>query len=307
MAQVLVTGGAGFIGSHLAAALLQRGDTVRIFDNFSSGSRENLAGMASKIEVIAGDLRVIEQVAQVVKGVDLVFHEAAFVSVPQSIENPADCYDTNINGTINLLEGARQAGCKRVVLASSAAVYGTSQELPLKERGETECLSPYAASKLFNETLAQLYTSSFALPVVALRYFNVFGPRQSPNSAYAAAIPKFIDAMRAGNAPTIFGDGSQTRDFVFVGDVIKANLLAAQTSQTGKVFNVCSGKESSLLDLLETLAAFFPSAPKPNFSASRLGDVPRSVGDPTLASKALDFRAQTSLADGLKQIVESIQ
>lgn len=305
--KVLVTGGAGFIGSHLAAALVARGDEVRIFDNFSTGSAANLAGLESKVEVINGDLRVTSQLESALEGVELVFHEAAFVSVPESIENPAACYDTNITGTINLLEATRKAGCKRVVLASSAAVYGASQQLPLKEDAQTECLSPYAGSKLFNETLAQLYTQTYKLPTVALRYFNVFGPRQSPTSAYAAAVPKFIAAMHKGQAPVIFGDGRQTRDFVFVGDVVRANLFAAKTQQVGQVFNVCSGKETSLLDLIAGLAQLFPSAPKPTFAEARLGDVPKSLGDPTKATDLLGFKAETSLAMGLKQVVEAMQ
>jgi UDP-glucose 4-epimerase len=305
--KVLVTGGAGFIGSHLATALVSRGDEVRIFDNFSTGSAANIAGFESKVEVINGDLRVISQLESALKDIELVFHEAAFVSVPESIENPAACYDTNITGTINLLEATRKAGCKRVVLASSAAVYGASQALPLKEDAQTECLSPYAASKLFNETLAQLYTHTYKLPTLALRYFNVFGPRQSPTSAYAAAVPKFIAAMREGQAPVIFGDGRQTRDFVFVGDVVRANLLAAKTQQVGQAFNVCSGKETSLLDLTAELAQLFPNAPRPTFAEARIGDVPRSLGDSTNAAALLGFKAETSLAIGLKQAVEAMQ
>jgi nucleoside-diphosphate-sugar epimerase len=305
MANVLVTGGAGFIGSHIAAALVARGDNVRIFDNFSTGSRMNLSSFESQVEVINGDLRVVKQVSDALNGIEIVFHQAAFVSVPESIENPAECYETNVNGTINLLEAARAAGCQRVVLASSAAVYGNNSNMPLSESGSTECLSPYAASKLFDETLGQLYTRTYALPVVALRYFNVFGPRQAPSSAYAAAIPKFIAALRKGQPPTVYGDGKQSRDFVYVADVALANLLAAQTEQVGQAFNVCSGKETSLLDLLRALAEIIPGSPSPTFAAARLGDVPRSLGDPNLAAEQLGFKAQTSLVEGLKQTVEA--
>jgi UDP-glucose 4-epimerase len=302
MARVLVTGGAGFIGSHLAAALASRGDTVRVLDNFSSGTRQNLAGL--DIEIIEGDLRDEGALTTACKGIELIFHEAALVSVPESIENPKACYETNVNGTIALLEAARKAGCRRAVLASSTAVYGDSQALPLAESQPTRCLSPYAASKQFNEVLAQLYSQAYGLPVTALRYFNVFGPRQSPKSAYAAAVPKFIEALAQGKAPTVFGDGKQTRDFIFVGDVVRANLLAADSAASG-VYNVCTGRETSLLDLLDALYPLFPKAPKATHAEPRLGDVPRSLGDPRVAQAALGFRAQVNLADGLHQIIEA--
>lgn len=302
MASVLVTGGAGFIGSHLAAALLARGDQVRVLDNFSSGLRTHLP---ADIELIEGDVQDPIAVKKAVAGIETIFHQAAFISVPESIENPAACWASNIDGTLALLAAAQQAGCRGVVLASSAAVYGDSQALPLAEDAPAKCLSPYAASKYFNETLAQLYTLTYNLPVTALRYFNVYGPRQSPNSAYAAAVPKFIAALAAGQAPTVFGDGRQGRDFVFVGDVVRANLLAAEAN-AGGVYNVCTGQETTLLDLLAGLYPLFPNAPQAVHTAPRLGDVPRSLGDPRAAEAALGFRAQTSLADGLRQIVEAM-
>ncbi len=308
MARVLVTGGAGFIGSHLARALVGRGDQVRVLDNFSTGTRENLAGIEKEIELIEGDLLEPLHLNKAIKNVEFVFHEAAFISVPESIENPRLCYQVNVQGTIELLEAARQAGCKRVVLASSAAVYGASQDIPLRESAPAECLSPYAASKLFNETLAQLYSGAYKLPVVALRYFNVYGPRQSPRSAYAAVIPKFIEALHSGQSPIVFGDGRQTRDFIFVEDVVRANLLAAEANDAaGRVFNICSCAESSLLDLLDTLCSLFPKTPKAKFAEARLGDVPRSLGDPSAASEALGFRALVSLQEGLKRCVEAWQ
>lgn len=301
MATVLVTGGAGFIGSHLVAALQQRGDSVRVLDNFSSGSRSYLP---PGVEIIEGNVEDPAAVEKAVAGIETVFHQAAFISVPESIENPAACWASNIDGTTTLLAAAQRAGCRGVVLASSAAVYGDSQDLPLAETAPVKCLSPYAASKSFNETLAQLYTLTYALPVTALRYFNVYGPRQSPNSAYAAAVPKFIAALAAGQAPTVFGDGAQGRDFVFVADVVRANLLAAVANQGG-VFNVCTGQETTLLDLLAALYPLFPAAPQAVHAAPRLGDVPRSLGDPRAAEAALGFRAQTSLAEGLRQMVEA--
>lgn len=301
MKHVLVTGGAGFIGSHLVHALVERGDRVRVLDNLSTGALSNLEAIQDRIDVQQGDLRQAADVAAAVAGIDLVFHEGAFVSVPQSLEDPADCYAINVDGTIQLLEAARAAGVQQVVLASSAAVYGNLDNFPLRESGPTESLSPYAASKYMTETLAQLYTASFGLPVVALRYFNVYGPRQSPTSAYAAAIPRFIERLQSGQAPTVFGDGSQSRDFVNVGDVVRANLLAAETpAAAGRAFNVCSGQETRLLDLLEVLYGLYPDAPRPEFAPPRAGDVPRSLGDPSLAAEVLGFRAEVSLQDGLR-------
>ncbi len=304
MARVLVTGGAGFIGSHLTETLVKRGDQVRVLDNFSSGSQKNLAGLEGKIELVLGDLRDRGDVQAAVSKIDLIFHQAAFVSVPQSIENPRECYEININGTIELLEAARQAGVRRVVLASSAAVYGPAEELPQRETAPTACLSPYAASKHFNETLAKLYSITHQLPSVALRYFNVYGPRQSPSSAYAAVIPQFIQRLKAGQAPLVYGDGRQTRDFIYIGDVVRANLLAAETEGVaGQVFNTCSGAETSLLDLLAVLTSIFPNAQRAEFTDPRPGDVARSLGDPNLAEKALGFRTEVSLAEGLAHCV----
>lgn len=305
MQRVLVTGGAGFIGSHLVHALVQRGDRVRILDNFSSGDPANLAGFETKIELIEGDIRKQADAVEAVKDIDVIFHEAAFVSVPESIENPRLCFETNVNGTIEVLEAARQAGVRRVILASSAAVYGASEDLPLRESGPTQCLSPYASSKLFDEVLALLYTQIYKLPVIALRYFNVYGPRQSPKSAYAAAIPKFISGLRQGQSPTIYGDGKQTRDFVYVGDAVRANLLAADAQGIeGQVFNVCSGSQTRLLDLLDVLYSILPNAPKPHFEPARLGDVPRSLGDPEKAARAFGFRAETLLPNGLLECLK---
>ncbi len=308
MARVLVTGGAGFIGSHLARTLAARGDQVRVFDNFSTGKETNLAGAKGNIDILRGDLRNSEDVKQAVAGIELIFHEAAFVSVPESIEKPRLCYEVNVNGTIELLEAARAAGVGRVVLASSAAVYGDNTQLPLAEAQPTQILSPYAASKLFNENLAQLYTSSYRLSVVALRYFNVYGPRQLPTSQYAAAIPKFIQCLQSNQAPLVFGDGKQTRDFIHVADVVQANLAACdQAGASGKVFNVCSGVETTVLDVLNGLYPHFPNAPQPEFAPTRIGDVPRSLGDARLAAKELGFKARVDLAAGLKQCVDEWQ
>ncbi|HEY5572143.1 MAG TPA: NAD-dependent epimerase/dehydratase family protein, partial [Anaerolineales bacterium] len=267
-----------------------------------------LAGLNSALEIFEGDLRDQRALAEAVKGVDYLFHQAAFVSVPQSMEEPEVCFEINVKGTTNVLEAAREAGIRQVVLASSAAVYGESQDLPLKEGADLGVLSPYAASKQINEVYAGLYTRSFGLPVVALRYFNVYGPRQSPDSDYAAAIPIFIRRLLAGHPPVIFGDGSQRRDFVFVSDVVRANLLAAECPQAaGGVFNICTGTEVSILDLVETLSQIIPGAALPEYGPRRPGDIYRSLGDPGRAAQVMNFRAEVNLAEGLAQTLQWMQ
>ena len=302
----LVTGGAGFIGSHLVAALSAGGGQVRVLDDFSSGTRSNLEAVkgsrGSAPELIEADLRNQDQVAAAVAGVDVIFHEAAFVSVPASMEDPRGCFEVNCAGTVGLLDAARAAGVRRVVLASSAAVYGDSDELPLRESTALRPLSPYAASKLVDEVYAGLYTKAMSLEVCALRYFNVYGPRQRPDTQYAAAVPIFIRQMRAGKAPTIFGDGKQTRDLVFVGDVVRANLLAAEhPSAPGQVFNVCTGVKTQVLDLVEALGELLPASPRPQFAERRPGDIHELVGSPAKMMEMLGFRAETSLLGGLKE------
>ena len=309
MKQYLVTGGAGFIGSHIVRTLLQQGDAVRVLDNFSSGKRENLEGLlvsknGRRFEVVEGDVCDVSAVTNAVRDVDIIFHEAAFVSVPESMEKPQACFDVNITGTSILFEAARKADVRRVVIASSAAVYGDSDALPLKEDMPLEPLSAYAVSKRVDEIFAQLYTSSFGLEVVALRYFNVYGPRQRPDSMYAAAVPIFIRHLRDGKPITIFGDGSQTRDLIFVGDVVRANLIASEhPSAAGKIFNICTGESTRILDLLDELYKLFPNSPKPVFAPPRSGDIYKSLGSPASAENIIGFKAQTSLADGLKETI----
>jgi UDP-glucose 4-epimerase len=313
MKQYLVTGGAGFIGSHIVRALLEQGASVRVLDDFSSGRRENLEGLGhpsngSRLEVLEGDLRDAARVAQAVRGVEVIFHEAAFVSVPESMEKPQDCFDVNINGTLSLLEAARKAGVRRAVIASSAAVYGDSDAVPLEEDTPLRPFSPYAVSKRVDEMYAALYTQSFGLEAVALRYFNVYGPRQRPDSMYAAAVPIFIRRLREGKPVTVFGDGGQTRDLIFVRDVVRANLIASEhAAAAGQVFNVCTGRETRILDLLEVLLDLFPNSPQPVFAEPRVGDIYRSAGSPARAAHLLDFEAGTSLADGLKETAAWMQ
>lgn len=309
----LVTGGAGFIGSHLVAALHADGAEVRVLDNFSSGRRENLAAIASlaganRVEIIQGDLRDDAAVADAVRGVEVIFHEAAFVSVPASMENPNECFSVNCTGTVTLLEAARAAAVRRVVLASSAAVYGDSRAQPLTETNPTRPLSPYAASKLVDEIYAALYTREMGLEVCALRYFNVFGPRQRPDTQYAAAVPIFMRQLLRHEAPTIFGDGGQTRDLIYVGDVVRANLMAAtHPSAPGEVYNICTGRKTGILDLVETLRQLIPDAPAAVFGPARTGDIYESVGSPDKAQVLLGFAAETPLGVGLKETVEWMQ
>ncbi len=308
---VLVTGGAGFIGSHLTHALVAQGRHVRVFDNFSTGRRTNLTGL--DVEIVAGDIRDPIQIQQALKNVTSVFHEAAFISVPQSIEDPQGCFDVNIQGTLNLLEACRGTHVHRVVLASSCAVYGDSPNLPLVEDEPLAPLSPYAISKQVDEIFANLYTRLYGLPVVALRYFNVFGPRQAPDSPYAAVIPIFIQRILTGTQPVIFGDGFQQRDFVYVEDIVRANLLAMQAHDgAGKTINVCTGRETSLIELVEDLNRIFTDPPpelkqslagrlpqEARFAEARLGDIQRSLGDPSRAAALLAFHAQTDFREGL--------
>jgi UDP-glucose 4-epimerase len=303
MKRYLVTGGAGFIGSHLVRALLEQGDFVRVLDNFSTGKRENIADL--QVEIVAGDLRDSGVVAEAVQDIDIVFHEAAFVSVPQSMEDPLPCFEINQRGTEILLEAARKAKVGRVVLASSAAVYGDVDALPLDEQTPLRPLSPYAVSKRVAELYAEMYTRSFGLDVVALRYFNVYGPRQRPDSMYAAAVPIFARRLLDGKPVTIYGDGGQTRDLVYVGDVVRANLVASEhPAAPGQVFNICTGDETRIIDLIEVLMDLFPNAPAPQFAPSRAGDIYRSVGSPRKAAEMLAFKPQTSLEDGLKAVVD---
>src|SRR5512134_1258472 len=262
--QYLVTGGAGFIGSHIVETLLKQGASVRVLDNFSTGKRENLEPLTAlfdsdRFEILEGDLRDATRVEEAVRGVDVIFHEAAFVSVPQSMEEPQTCFDVNIKGTSLLFDSARQAGVRRAVVASSAAIYGNAEALPLVEETPPQPMSPYAVSKRVKEMYAELFTASYGLEAVALRYFNVYGPRQRPDSMYAAAVPIFARRLLDGKSVTVYGDGGQTRDLINVRDVVRANLIAAEHPQAaGKVFNICTGIETRLLDLLDVMYELIP-------------------------------------------------
>jgi nucleoside-diphosphate-sugar epimerase len=311
--QYLVTGGAGFIGSHIVQTLLEQGASVRVLDNFSTGKRENLEALTrqfngNQLEVLEGDIRDASRVEEAVRGVEVIFHEAAFVSVPQSMQEPQTCFDVNIKGTSLLFDTARQAGVRRAVVASSAAIYGDSDALPLVEETPPRPMSPYAVSKRVKEMYAELFTESFGLEVVALRYFNVYGPRQRPDSMYAAAVPIFARRLLDGKPVTVFGDGGQTRDLINVRDVVRANLIAARHwHAAGQVLNICTGVETRLLDLLDVFYELIPNAPPPEFTEPRAGDIYRSVGSPQKAADLIGFQAQVSLVDGLKEVIDSMR
>jgi UDP-glucose 4-epimerase len=306
----LVTGGAGFIGSHIVQTLLEQGTSVHVLDNFSTGKRENLEELrqrfdGNRLEVLEGDVRDASRVEEALRGVEVIFHEAAFVSVPQSMDEPQNCFDVNITGTSLLFDSARKAGVRRAVVASSAAVYGESEALPLVEDTPLQPLSPYAVSKRVKEMYAELFTGSFGLEVVALRYFNVYGPRQRPDSMYAAAVPIFARRLLDGKPVTIFGDGGQTRDLINVRDVVRANLIASEhPDAAGKIFNVCTGIETRLLDLLDVMYQLLPNSPSHQFAPPRAGDIYRSVGSPQKAAEVIGFQSQVSLVDGLKEVVD---
>jgi nucleoside-diphosphate-sugar epimerase len=297
---ILVTGGAGFIGSHLTRWLVEQGHTVRVLDNLSSGRSAALGPARNAVELVVGDLRDPEALARSIAGSEVVFHLAAMVSVGESIERPRTAYELNVLGTVGLLDAARAAGVRRVVQASTCAVYGNTERLPVGEDDLPQPLSPYAATKLAAEQAGVLYSHLYGLDVAALRFFNVYGPRQDPASPYAAAIPRFVQALRAGRRPTVFGDGLQTRDFVFVGDIVQALWAAAQApAAAGGIFNVGRGEETSILDLIGTIAGVLGVPAEIDFQPARPGEVRRSRADVGRLAEQVGFRAATDLPTGL--------
>ncbi len=306
MAYYLVTGGAGFIGSHLVEALVERGQPVRVLDSFAAGRRDNLAPWLNQIELVEGDIRDPAAVRTALVGVEVVLHLAALPSVAESIVNPLACHETNVNGTLNVLIAAREAGVKRVVFASSCAVYGDSPVLPNHEDLPPLPLSPYAASKAASESYGLSFSRVYDLPFIALRYFNVFGPRQDPASDYSAVIPKFITAMQTGRAPTIYGDGLQSRDFVYIGNIVAANLLAAAApAQISGCFNVACGQSYNLLDLVEALNGVLQTSLKPIFAPARPGDIKHSAATIERVEQALGYRPVVSFTEGLALTAKS--
>ena len=305
-ATYLVTGGAGFIGSHIVEALAAEGQSVRVYDNFSSGYRHNLEHIDGDVAVIEGDIRDRSALAEVMPGVDYVFHEAALVSVFDSVDRPDDNHEINLTGTLNVLQAAREAGVRRFVMASSAAIYGNNPALPKQELMRPEPVSPYAIGKITGEYYLSVFAELYGLETVSLRYFNVYGPRQDPTSMYSGVISKFSDVLLAGETPTIFGDGKQTRDFVFVKDVVQANLRAMRSDRAGRgeAFNVGTGRQVSLLELLDTLCSLLERELTPQFRDARAGDVRDSVADISRVTEILGYRSEFDLRRGLKALLE---
>lgn len=303
MSKCLITGGAGFIGSHVVEALVARGDKVRVLDNLSTGCLENLAGVSAKIDFIEGSILDEAVVQKVMLGVDFVFHLAALVSAPQSMAEPLQAELLNTVGTLNVLKAAKAAGVRRLVFSSTCAVYGDEPTLPKTETMRTYPKSPYAISKLAAENYCLLYHEAFGLETVVLRYFNVFGPRQDPSSPYCGVISIFVDKFRQGIAPTIFGDGEQTRDFVFVTEVAGANLLAAEAAgAAGRVFNIGTGCPVTINQLNASLGQIWGCELKPSYQSVRPGDVLHSYADPSQARTILTWQAQISFEAGLRRL-----
>ncbi len=306
--KALVTGGAGFIGSHLVRACVEAGDDVRVLDDFSTGSSDHLSGVLDAVELIEGSVTDAAKLRTAVADCDVVYHHAAWASVIQSLENPIRAHEVNVIGTLQVLEAARQSRVRRVIYASSSAVYGDSNRLPLAEEGPLNPLSPYALHKRTGEGYCELYRKLHGLDCIALRYFNVYGPRQNPSSQYAAVVPLFLRAVLKGDAPTVDGDGQQTRDFVNVQDVVAANRAAAQISrdQLESVYNIASGERTSLLQLLEALGhALRRAVPEPVYRAPRAGDVRDSHADIRRAKRGLGWEPTVSLGAGLREMARS--
>jgi UDP-glucose 4-epimerase len=301
----LVSGGAGFIGSHLATALVERNKRVRVFDNLSTGHRENLAHLGGRVELVHGDLVDRDAMLRALADVEVVFHEAALASVPRSVDAPLDTNAACVTGTVTLLDAARQCGVRRVVFGGSSSAYG-DQPVAAKHEGLMPSpLSPYAAAKLAGEFYCQAFTSTYGLETVTLRYFNVFGPRQDPNSQYAAVIPKFITEMLAGRQPTIFGDGKQSRDFTYVDNVVHGNLLAADAPKAvGRTINVACGTSFNLLELVSGINRALGTKIEPILASPRAGDVRESLADISLAKELLEYHPKVGFDEGLARTID---
>lgn len=308
MANYLVTGGAGFIGSNLVEALLEQGHSVRVLDNFSTGKRENLSEFAGRIDLMEGDLTRLDDVQAAVRDMEVVLHHGAIPSVPRSVEDPLGSNEANVNATLHVLVASRDAGVRRVVFASSSAIYGDQDpELAKVETMLPMPISPYGVAKMASEQYCQVFHTVYGLETVSLRYFNVFGPRQDPQSMYSAVIPRFITAMLHNQRPEIYGDGEQTRDFTFVGNVIKGNLLAANAPAervAGQVFNCAAGGQTSLNQLIDMLQEILHCAIEPEYVDVRPGDIKYSQADISKATRHMDYRSDISFLEGLSRTVE---
>ncbi len=302
--RALVTGGAGFIGSHLVERLLELGHQVRVIDNFSTGRRENVGPFAGRIELHEADIRSLDAVRSAVEGVEVVFHEAALASVPRSVDDPVTSNEVNVGGTLNVLAASRDAGVRRVIYASSSSIYGDTPVLPKVETMPPAPGSPYAVGKLGGEYYCQVFSKLYGLPCVPLRYFNVFGPRQDPTSQYAAVVPIFVAALLKGTAPIVYGDGEQSRDFTYVANVVDANLLAAETDRgIGEVMNVACGATITVNELFVRLRDLIGATIDARYDEARRGDVMHSFADIGKARELLGFDPNVSFEDGLERTV----
>ena len=305
MKRYLVTGGAGFIGSHIAEELVERGHKVRIVDNFLTGKRENIASFLDKIELIEGDIRDFSLCKRASDGVDFVLHQAALPSVPRSIEDPLMTNEINVKGTLNLLLASRDAGVKKFVFASSSSVYGDDPRLPKKEGEEGAPLSPYAISKLVGEMYCQVFSQIYSLSTVCLRYFNIFGPRQDPYSQYSAVIPNFINKMVKEESPTIFGDGEQSRDFTYVANVVEANELAVEAEDvSGEILNIACGERTTVNSLVIEINQILKKDIKAIYDKPCPGDVMHSYADISEAENVLKYKPLVSFSEGLKRTIQ---
>ncbi len=306
MALYLVTGGSGFIGSHIAAALCVRGERVRILDNFSTGNRENLKASPGA-EVVEGDIRSYHVVREAVEGCDFVLHQAALPSVPRSVKDPITTNEVNVVGTLNILNAARDAKVSRLIYASSSSIYGRNPALPKREDMIPQPMSPYAVSKLAGEHYCRAFFELYGFETVMLRYFNVFGPRQDPTSQYSAVIPIFISTLLRGGSPIVNGDGTQTRDFTYVENIVQASLAACHSADVaGQVFNIAAGSRHTVLALLETLEKIIQRSIPPVFTPSRMGDVPHSYASIEAAQKGFGYAPTVDFAEGLQRTVQAM-
>ncbi|MGQ9608953.1 MAG: SDR family oxidoreductase [bacterium] len=310
MAKYLVTGGAGFIGSHIVEELLKRNESVRVLDNLSTGKRQNISKFIDQenFEFIEGDLRSYHIVQEAVRGVDYVLHQGALPSVPRSVKDPITTNDVNVNGTLNILDASVNAGVKRVIFASSSSIYGNSQELPKDEDMKPSPESPYALTKYTGERYCQIFTKLHGLETVCLRYFNVFGLRQDPDSQYSAVIPRFIKLIKSGKNPVIYGDGEASRDFTFVSNVVIANLLACTSDKAvGKVYNIACGESITINELVQKLAELLGKDVKPIYASPRAGEVKHSYASIERAKQDLGYNVAVCFNDGLAMLVEGWQ
>ena len=306
--RVLVTGGSGFIGSNLARALLARGDEVRVLDNFSTGNRDNLAGLEHDVELVEGDLRSYERVHAAVRGVEVVFHQGALPSVPRSVQDPLTTTAVNVEGTLNVLLAARDEAVRRVVNASSSSVYGNGGELPRSETQLPDPISPYAVAKLAAERFCTSFSRVYAMEIVSLRYFNVFGPRQDPLSQYAAVVPRFIRAVHERRPVTVYGDGEQSRDFTYVDNVVAANLLAADTSSVqGEIVNVATGSSVTVNELADTIGRLLSAPVEKAYEREREADVRASWADLSEARRLLGYEPHVDLEEGLRRTIDFLR